>query len=442
MFRKLFRDTRLLLFGALLMAVVLILCVVYALCSPEPSVFIVIGFMSFLATSLIYLFFTRIARAAIKGVLSPLKHIADNTDVTQNIMYEELKPLLSRLNTQNSEIRRQSIKAKSQKYQLQTITTNMNDGLIIMDKALNVLSMNRCAQNIFGVSELDIKYKSIYTLTGSNLFATGLTKALEGKSNDLLFLSGKKAYQMYFTPVLENEQISGVVIFLFDVSQRQHAEQVRREFSANVSHELKTPLTTIYGYSQIITTGIAKPEDVRGFAEKIEKETARLITLIDDIIALSALEEKGTDAEKENVDIYEAAKEILENLSVHAKEQNISLSLVGDSTTVSINRMQMTELIYNLCDNAVKYNKPGGSVTVSTARNTLSVSDTGIGIPPDSIDRVFERFYRVDKSHSKKVNGTGLGLSIVKHIVQNNNAEISVKSILGEGTTFTVKFEQ
>ena len=247
---------------------------------------------------------------------------------------------------------------------------------------------------------------------------------------------------MFFTPVFEQNIVCGMVILMFDVSEKHRSEQIRREFSANVSHELKTPLTTIFGYSQIITNGIAKPEDVKGFAAKIEKESARLITLIDDIIALSNLEENGPAAQKENVSLKAVAAEVLESLEAQAAKRDILLTLAGGDTQVVANRRQMHELIFNLCDNALKYNKDGGSVTVTLSNNMLCVADTGIGIPPDSIDRLFERFYRVDKSHSKKVNGTGLGLSIVKHIVQSSGAEISVKSTLGEGSTFTVVFHQ
>lgn len=223
-------------------------------------------------------------------------------------------------------------------------------------------------------------------------------------------------------------------------STQVEAAQLRAEFSANVSHELKTPLTTILGYSQIINNGIASPEDIKGFTNKIEKEATRLITLIDDIMKLSQLDESNQAIEKQNVDLKEIAEEVTESLKNKAEERGVKVSVSGNMT-VYANLVQMTELIYNLCDNAIKYNVEGGTVEVLLKDNTLSVKDTGIGIPEDSIPRIFERFYRVDKSHSKSVNGTGLGLSIVKHIARRNNAALEVKSDLGKGTEIMVTFE-
>ena len=440
MFQKIYQFMRLMVALALLLTIVLILCVLYAVLDPAHTRFLAIATIAVLSALTVYLVFARIAIAVAKGITDPIKQAAENGFTATDDIYEELKPLFSRLTTQGSELKRQSNKAKSQKLQLQTITENMNEGLMILDQDMHVLAINKCAQEIFSLQEREIKYKSILEIPECGMFSKGLKKASEGNNNDLIFSSGNKTYQIFFTPVLENDIVAGVVILLFDVSQRQRAEQIRREFSANVSHELKTPLTAISGYAQIITNGLAKPEDIHGFAQKIDKETSRLITLIDDIIALSALEENGSEAEKESVALKEVAEEVFESLENSASKHNVTLQISGDDIIVTANRRQMTELMFNLCDNAIKYNKPGGSVMVYITRNTLSVSDTGIGIPPDSIDRIFERFYRVDKSHSKKVNGTGLGLSIVKHIAQCNNAEISVKSILGEGSTFTVVF--
>lgn len=224
-----------------------------------------------------------------------------------------------------------------------------------------------------------------------------------------------------------------------DKNSQAEVQHLREEFSANVSHELKTPLTTILGYSQIINNGIASPKDITGFTQKIEKEATRLITLIDDIIKLSQLDENHP-IEKQNVDLREITLEVIDNLKNKASEKNITINVTGN-LTVYANLIQMTELIYNLSDNAVKYNVPGGNVEIILGANFLSVKDTGIGIPQDSLPRIFERFYRVDKSHSKSVNGTGLGLSIVKHIAKRNNAELSVNSDLGKGTQITVTFK-
>ena len=444
MFDKIYNSMKRLITFALFLTVALILAVFYALIRTniDHSIFIhSLLICSILAACLVWIISSKIALAVTKQILEPLNRAATEGYAETEEIYDEIKPLLSRLTTKDGEIKRQSDKAKSQKLQLKTVTSNMNEGLIILDQNGNVLAINHCAQDILGVAERDIKYRHFLSLPDSKQFAHGLKTAADGKNTDLRFSTeNEKAYQMFFTPVFENNLVCGIVILLFDVSEKYRLEQIRREFSANVSHELKTPLTTIFGYSQIITNGIAKPEDIKGFAEKIEKESARLITLIDDIIALSDLEEKGASIEKETFSLRPLAEEVLESLEPRAKEQGILLTLSGEDTTLSANRRQIHELIYNLCDNAIKYNKPSGSVTVTISHNTLTVKDTGIGIPADSIDRLFERFYRVDKSHSKKVNGTGLGLSIVKHIVQSNNAEISVNSILGEGSTFTVVF--
>ncbi len=443
MFHKIYRSMKLLVTLALTLFVLFILAAVYTALrnySDFPALFRDFLIFSLLTVFLIWLICAKIARAVTNHILEPFRHTASTDYTDLGDMYEEVKPLLSRLTTQDSELKRQSDKAKSQKLQLNAVTENMNEGLIILDKNGNILSINRCALGILNLAERDAKYRPFLSVAAGAQFAGSLEKALNGQNNDVRFSYDTKTYQMFFTPVFESNLVSGVVILLFDVSEKYRAEQIRREFSANVSHELKTPLTTIFGYSQIITNGIAKPEDVKGFVEKIEKESARLITLIDDIIALSNLEENDTAVEKENVSLRTVAEDVLESLASRAQQAGISFSLLGGDSTVHANKSQIYELIFNLCDNAIKYNKPAGSVTVTITHNTFSVADTGIGIPSDSIDRLFERFYRVDKSHSKKVNGTGLGLSIVKHIVQNNDAEISVNSILGEGSTFTVVF--
>lgn len=406
-----------------------------------PALFGGVLFITGLIALFISIVASKIAREITNNIVAPFREAALTNYTDTDSMYEEIKPLLSRITNQDSEIKRQSDKAKSQKLQLQTVTSNMNEGLVILDKTGNVLSINRCAQEILNVDERDLKYRPFLTVPNSGQFQPHLDGVSQGKNSDLLFETKERTYQMFFTPVFENNDVCGMVILLFDVSEKHRAEQIRREFSANVSHELKTPLTTIFGYAQIITNGIAKTEDVRGFAAKIEKESARLIRLIEDIIDLSNLEENGASAEKEHVCLKDAVTEVLESLEAQAKKRNITLRLEGNDACVMANRRQIHELIFNLCDNAIKYNKDGGTVTVTAENNLLRVSDTGIGIPPDSIDRVFERFYRVDKSHSKKVNGTGLGLSIVKHIVQSNNAEITVKSALNEGTEFTVTFQ-
>lgn len=250
-----------------------------------------------------------------------------------------------------------------------------------------------------------------------------------------------KAYQVFYSPVYEKDKITGVVILLIDVSERIKTEQIRREFSANVSHELKTPLTAIHGYSQIITGGLARDEDIIGFAEKIEKESLRMINLIDDIIKLSRLDEQAESLEKEPVFLPDLCRETASKLKIKADKRGILLEVSGCDSVVYANKVQLSEMLYNLCDNAIKYNKENGSVYIKTLQNGFSVSDTGIGISEEHLGRIFERFFRADKSHSKNIGGTGLGLSIVKHLALCNNAVIDVKSTLGKGSVFTVTFK-
>jgi len=263
--------------------------------------------------------------------------------------------------------------------------------------------------------------------------------ALQGNKGSISFKTQDKSFQIFYSSVYQDSKLTGAILLMFDVSEFEQTEKIRREFTANVSHELKTPLTSIHGYSQIINRGIAKPEDVTGFTQKIEKESSRLIILIDDIIKLSKLDE-NEPIEKSTNDMLYVANEVAEQLRQKADQRNITIKVTGEKSDIFINTAQLTQLIYNLCDNGIKYNKDGGTVTITVSDNKLIVEDTGIGIPKESIDRIFERFFRVDKSRSKKVDGTGLGLSIVKHIVVSNGGKINVQSTVDKGTTFIVDF--
>ena len=383
-----------------------------------------------------------VAMRLTENIVKPIEKIYSFDNDNYENAYEEIRPFLNRIARQNQEIKRQMAKVKAQKVRLQAITDNINEGLIIIDTNSNVLSVNNCALDIFQTTEGRVKHRNIAYLTSRLDIHNALNAALNGEKDNIMVEINQKIYQIFYSPVYEQEEISGVVMLLFDVSEHAKTEQIRREFTANVSHELKTPLTTIHGYAQIIETGIAKPDDISGFAAKIEKESSRLIALIDDIIKLSNLDEGNTDCEKHQLSLKVIVADVLDRLNVMAAERNVKISVVGDDTKVYGNLSQITELVYNLCENGIKYNKDGGSLTVTLSEGQLQVSDTGIGIPADCIDRIFERFFRVDKSHSKQVNGTGLGLSIVKHLAEVNNAEIAVESTLGEGTTFTVKFKE
>ena len=386
---------------------------------------------------LIYFLSIGIASALTKNIVKPLENIYS---YEQDSVYEELEPFVKRIATQGREIKRQENKVKEQKSRLQAISENMNEGLIVVDRNKNILSVNKSILNIFSAKEGDVKHKPFSNLTSSKRLSEYLDKALQGKKDYIAIEKNGKSYQVFYSPVYEKSLVSGVVILLIDVSEKMKTEQIRREFSANVSHELKTPLTAIHGYSQIITGGLAKENDIIGFAAKIEHESLRMINLIDDIIKLSRLDEQSEAPEKEPVNLYELSKDVCGKLAAKAEKRNITLAVSGCDTIISANKIQITEMIYNLCDNAIKYNVPNGKVEIEITKTGFSVSDTGIGIPDEYKDRIFERFFRVDKSHSKNISGTGLGLSIVKHIAISNDASIDVKSAPQKGTSFTVTF--
>lgn len=266
--------------------------------------------------------------------------------------------------------------------------------------------------------------------------------ALKGDISSAVLNLDERVVQVFGNPVIEDGKVRGAVLFILDVTQKQKAEQMRKEFSANVSHELKTPLTSISGYAELMLNGMAAPEDVPGFARKIYDEAARLIVLVNDIIKISRLDEKDIRQSKETVDLYKMAGEIEDRLEQVAEKAGVTLKLEGETVNVCAVRSMMDDLIYNLCENGIKYNRPGGSVEVLiTERDQhpiIQVSDTGIGIPREYQERIFERFYRIDKSHSKQTGGTGLGLSIVKHVVECHNGYIEIHSVPDEGTVITI----
>jgi len=404
-----------------------------------PMFYSVLVSVLFIA-ALMYILTAVVATQLTDNIIKPIRKITSiDEDAFENV-YEEIQPLLKRIARQNREISQQTSKAISQKAHIQAIMDNMNEGLIITDKNSEILSINSCALDIFSVDEYNVNHKYFDRLTEDKQLRAALQKALAGNKDNLIFANDIKTYQIFYGPIYEKNEINGAVMLLFDVSQKTETEKIRREFTANVSHELKTPLTTIHGYAQIISNGIAKPDDISGFIKKIEKESSRLITLVNDIIELSHLDETSENPEKQSVSLRNVVNEVLENLGENAKKKDISIEVSGNDTTVFANLSQVTEMIYNLTDNAIKYNKDGGNVNITIGDKKLTISDTGIGIPEKYFDRIFERFFRVDKSHSKMVNGTGLGLSIVKHLAKANNTEITVSSELGKGTEFTLCF--
>ncbi len=373
-------------------------------------------------------------------IVEPLNKL--NLDAPlENEGYDELTPLLTRIHTQQQQLAVQAATLARKKQEFDTIMGNMQEGMLLLDAGNNVLTINSAAQSFLGIVHLSpaASRKAI----GDNIVLhEAVQTAAAGASCTRIAELNGKIVQISASPIKTDGGVSGTAVVLFDITQREKAEQQRREFTANVSHELKTPLHSISGYSELLKCGIAKPEDVSSFSEKIYNEAQRLIVLVEDIINLSHLDEGGEDMAWTDADLHNVSEQVTHDLAHLAADKNISIRTEGVHTIVRGVPELVRTMIYNLCDNAIKYNRDGGSVTVRTGAVYVSVEDTGIGIPAEHLDRIFERFYRVDKSHSKEVGGTGLGLSIVKHAAQIHNAKIDVKSTVGEGTVVTIFFAE
>ena len=384
-----------------------------------------------------------LAHRAARRVVQPLSEIDLENPLENNDVYDELAPFLTRISRQNRQIQQQMRLLEERQSELNTITEQMDEGLLILDHHAKVLSINRRAAEIFSVTG-DCVGRHIFAVNRSAEVMPVLEHALEGQEAETQLEIGGKTYQFLATPVRVENQPKGVVLLILDITQRHQAEQLRREFSANVSHELKTPLTSISGYAELMQNGMVRQEDMVPFAGKIYQEANRLITLIEDIIQLSRLDESGDSFRFEPVDLLEVAKAVTKRLEPQAKSRQITMTVTGGDVQILGVPQILDEMCYNLCENAVKYNHPGGTVDVSVTRQdghaVLQVKDNGIGIPKEHQSRVFERFYRVDKSHSKATGGTGLGLSIVKHGAMLHKAELSLESEPGVGTTITVTF--
>ncbi len=355
--------------------------------------------------------------------------------------YGEIAPLLHCIKDRNAEIERQMSELSRSRREFTLITENMSEGFIIIDSRAEVLSYNRSAVNILG-EEPDGESRTVLRLNRGESFRTLVKTSLSGKRGEIdLTLSGR-VYRVIATPVLSEGKTSGAVMIILDVTEKESREELRREFTSNVSHELKTPLTTIYGISDMLAGGIVKPEDVAGFAVNIREETGRLIRLIEDIIKLSQLDENKFADSRERVDLTALAQSCAKRLGAAAEQKRVSINVSGGRVEYTGIRSVLEEMIYDLVDNAVKYNRAGGRVDIYVSDDekavTITVSDTGIGIPAECLDRVFERFYRVDKSRSRKIGGTGLGLSIVKHGAALHGGTVDIKSTEGHGTEVTV----
>lgn len=381
-----------------------------------------------------------VAAIVARVVVKPINSIdLKNPDIGES--YSEIAPLLHRISEQNHEIDQQIAELTRSRKEFSLITENMSEGFIIIDSRTEVLSYNTAALKILG-SDFTGSSRSVLVLNRSEAFRSAVEDALAGKRSETDLTLSEKIYQVIATPAFTGSSVTGAVMIILDITEKEAREELRREFTSNVSHELKTPLTTIYGISDMLVGGIVKPEDIPGFAKNIRDEAGRMITLIQDILKLSQLDENTFSDQRERVDLYELAQSAAERLRPQADEKHVTISVTGERSEFTGIATVLEEMIYNLLDNAVKYNKQGGRADVDVRSSgddiVVTVSDTGIGVPADSIDRIFERFYRADKSHSRKIGGTGLGLSIVKHGVLLHGGSITVKSSEGSGTTFTM----
>ncbi len=354
--------------------------------------------------------------------------------------YPELQPLVDKLRQQNKTIRRQMDELRHRVREFTALTEHMSEGFLLLDRYGKVISGNHSARELLHTE----KGEELLPRADAALRQSAET-ALSGAHAEHLLHTEDQVYHVVANPVRSSGQVAGAVILLLDVTERERRETLRREFSANVSHELKTPLTTISGFAELMSQGLVAPEKVSEFSGDIYRECQRLVALVDDIIKLSRLDEGAVDHERETVELYELGQEVLQQLQSAAQRRSVTLEAQGEPVKIYGSRRLLQEMMYNLCDNAIKYNREGGQVTLSVSLQQgvprLTVSDTGIGIPYAHQSRVFERFYRVDKSHSKAIGGTGLGLSIVKHAAQYHNARLELRSQPEQGTEVSVWFD-
>ena len=377
-----------------------------------------------------------------KRIVKPVNEL-DLEHPEENKIYEELSPLLGKIHKQNRQIQKQLELAKQQQEEFSLITENMQEGLIVIDRYTMILSANSSAWNLFRVDKV-CQGESVYCLDRAEDFRHAIEQVLSGEHAELILKLNGSDIQLIANPVVRGQKTEGAVILLVNVTEKLERENLRREFSANVSHELKTPLTSISGFAEIMQGGLVKCEDIPKFAGRIYKESQRLLQLVEDVIQISQLDEEKTSYTWELVDVYQVCKNAFESLKEKAQSMNVHLYICGDSMKMEAVRTLLEEAVYNVCDNAIKYNRNDGSVSIFLTQTAheiqIVVKDTGVGIPKEDQDRVFERFYRVDKSHSKEIGGTGLGLSIVKHAVSTLNGSIVLRSEEGSGTEITMKF--
>ncbi len=382
-----------------------------------------------------------LARRLSRRIVDPLNSL-DLEHPLDNDAYEEVSPLLKRIHRQHVEIQTQLRELREKTDEFTQITGSMREGLVLLDEHGSILSINAAAQALFG-ADAQCVGRDFLTIERSHEISAAIQAAAADGHSEVRAERAGRVYQFDISRITSDGKFLGTVILAFDITEQEFAERNRREFTANVSHELKTPLQGIIGSAELIENGMVKPKDLPRFVGHIHAEAARLVTLIDDIIRLSQLDE-GDAMPTEPVDMLAVSQEAAENLHDAAAARNVTVSVTGQPAVIPGVRRLIYEIVYNLCDNAIKYNRDGGRVDVTVAADaggsSITVADTGIGIAPEHQGRVFERFYRVDKSHSKASGGTGLGLSIVKHAVQYHHGRIELESTPGTGTTIRVVF--
>ena len=377
-----------------------------------------------------------------KKIVKPLNEI-DLDNPLSNEGYDELSPFLRRIDSQQKQLRGQKTELLQKENELNTIIGSMNEGMILLNQKGKIISINPAAKKLLS-ADTDCIGSDMLSLCRNLELQEILTKALHGERGENIIRLYGESYQIDADPITSENIVKGAALFFFNVTEKEKAEQIRREFTANVSHELKTPLHSISGYAELLKNDMVKENDKIPFAGKIYDEAGRMIQLVEDIISLSHLDEGADDMQRENIDLYTLAEKAVQSLEPQADTVCVALELSGVPAPLNGIPQLLYSVIYNLCDNAIKYNHENGKVMVDIQSKNgvivLSVKDTGIGIAPEHQERIFERFYRVDKSHSKAVGGTGLGLSIVKHAAKIHNAKVDVKSHVGKGSTVIVTF--
>lgn len=396
-------------------------------------------FIMFVALILTLVLSARISKAIIEPINKLDLEIPENNDT-----YEELTPLLRKIADQKETIGEQLADARKKQKEFNLITENMSEGFLVIDADSNLLTYNSAALNLLEITPP--ADRSVLLFCRAKEFRGVISDVLSGIKAENTMVREERSYSLIANPVYEKESVIGAVVVILDITEREKRDMLRREFTANVSHELKTPLTSISGFAELMKAGDVLENDVADFSKSIYDEAQRLITLVNDIIKISELDGQSIPYEKETVDLYELSKEVIGRLEKEADKKNITFHLIGGRAEIIGVHKILEEMLYNLCDNAIKYNKENGTVDVLVNQTgdgvNVIVRDTGIGIPISHQDRVFERFYRVDKSHSKKVGGTGLGLAIVKHGALYHHAKLSLESTVDVGTVVTIAFSK